>query len=59
MLVFVLHYVFEAVIKLLEKDGRVILFTVGSFSMYTLVPLFLPMLEAPSTLDFWDHKQLL
>jgi hypothetical protein len=29
------------------KDERLIPSTVSSFSMYTVIPLFLPMLEAP------------
>jgi len=40
-------------------DVQLILFRVGSFSTYILVPPFLPVLEASHKLRFLNHQQLL
>jgi hypothetical protein len=42
-----------------NRDGRLISFSVGCFSMYTLVLPFLPILKGPLKLNVWNHQQML
>jgi hypothetical protein len=42
------------------SDGRwLVLRKVGSFSLYTPVPLFIPVLQAPLMLSFWDCQHFI
>lgn len=41
------------------RDGRLMSLRVESISMYTLVPPFLLLVEAPDKISFWNCKQLL